>query len=354
MVAILTMRIALHTPVISPHQLPLAREVARLVGVDNYRYIYTQELTASRKQLGWNTGEDADLTCLAATTPEAQEWLANADVLITSFRDCDLIEARCKKGLQTFYCNERWFRPFKSVDCALLRTVANVIGRVRMLVPNYRRRVHRLVRLCYAYSTFRLLPIGVHAYNDYAWAGVPKDKMTLWGYFVAPSDQASRPHVNNHRIDKTQNKTLSVLWVGRPLALKRVKDIEAACTRLQREGVDVTLTIKTGVPINEVRALMRAHEVYVFSSNAYEGWGAVVSEALEEGMNVVGTYESGAPATLLPESHLYHAGDVKALTARLRSVAKGELDLPEETRRNFEANWTAKGAAQRLMALVQV
>ena len=58
---------------------------------------------------------------------------------------------------------------------------------------------------------------------------------------------------------------------------------------------------------------MREHDVYVLSSNAYEGWGTVVSEALEEGMKVVGTYEAGASATMLPESNLFHAGDWRCL-----------------------------------------
>lgn len=338
------MRIALHTPVISPHQLPLAREVARLVGVDNYRYIYTQELTTSRQKLGWDVHDGTDLKCLAETTAEAQEWLAHADVVITSFRDCDLIEARCKKGLQTFYCNERWFRPFKQIDLSWAPRLAEMIGRVRMLVPGYRRRVRRLVALARTYPGFRMLPIGRLAFEDFAWAGIPREKMTVWGYFVAAGQGVTV---------RRKGEAFRILWVGRFLRWKRVRDIEKACVRLRREGMNVTFTCKTGIPIDEVRDLMRSHDAYVLSSNAYEGWGAVVSEALEEGMNVIGTAEAGAPATLLPETHLYPVGDVAALADRLRSVAKGELPLPEETRQNFEANWTAKGAAKRLMALVQ-
>lgn len=63
------------------------------------------------------------------------------------------------------------------------------------------------------------------------------------------------------------------------------------------------------VPIDQVRKLMREHDVYVLASNAYEGWGAVVSEALEEGMKVIGTYEAGSSATILPEECLFLAGD---------------------------------------------
>ena len=38
-----------------------------------------------------------------------------------------------------------------------------------------------------------------------------------------------------------------------------------------------------------------------------------VEKALEEGMNVIGTYEAGASAAILPRERLYHAGDVIVL-----------------------------------------
>ena len=58
---------------------------------------------------------------------------------------------------------------------------------------------------------------------------------------------------------------------------------------------------------------MQDHDVYVLASNAYEGWGAVVSEALEEGMKIIGTYEAGSSATILPDTNLFHAGDWRSL-----------------------------------------
>jgi glycosyltransferase involved in cell wall biosynthesis len=86
---------------------------------------------------------------------------------------------------------------------------------------------------------------------------------------------------------------------------------------------------------------MRAHDVYVLSSNAYEGWGAVVSEALEEGMKVVGTYEAGASATILPESNLFHAGDWSWLKDLLqKDILKADIGL-----------WSAKNAAKVLIEL---
>ena len=96
------------------------------------------------------------------------------------------------------------------------------------------------------------------------------------------------------------------------------------------------------VTINEVRKLMREHDVYVLSSNGYEGWGAVVSEALEEGMAVIGTYEAGASATILPESNLFHAGDWR----RLKMLLEGNVE------KVGIGPWTAKSAAIALISEV--
>jgi glycosyltransferase involved in cell wall biosynthesis len=156
---------------------------------------------------------------------------------------------------------------------------------------------------------------------------------------------------------------LRVLWVGRMLKLKRVDTLVKACAsealkdkvelhlyghgpeeealkRLVPEGNNVFF--HDFVPVAQVRDLMRAHDVYVFSSNASDGWGAVVSEALEEGMQVFGTVEAGASGTVLPPTHLFKAGDVKRLTellmAELPKVAIGE--------------WTAECAADVLQGIM--
>ncbi len=95
----------------------------------------------------------------------------------------------------------------------------------------------------------------------------------------------------------------------------------------------------------KMRELMREHDLYVFASNGYEGWGAVVSEALEEGMNVIGTFEAGASATLLPKERLFHCGDWRTLAALIVKEMKGELPPCGI------GEWTAKFGAKRLLGV---
>ena len=56
-------------------------------------------------------------------------------------------------------------------------------------------------------------------------------------------------------------------------------------------------------------------------------------------MAVIGTYEAGASATILPESNLFHAGDWR----RLKMLLKGNVE------KVGIGPWTAKSAAEFLI-----
>ena len=199
--------------------------------------------------------------------------------------------------------------------------------------------------------------------------------MRLWGYYVAPSENVALPV---QEASRTKPKEIKVLWVGRLLNWKRVDTIVRAISEyanLKREDTslpEITLDIYgtgpeehrlkgmcTGledvvcfhapIPISEVRAVMREHDIYVLSSNAYEGWGAVVSEAIEEHLSVIGTYEAGSCATMLSKDSLFHAGDWRGLLKLLEEYCAGGGvgSLQEGT-----SVWSAKAAADALMELI--
>lgn len=180
-------------------------------------------------------------------------------------------------------------------------------------------------------------------------------RMRIWGYFVAPGRGAG-----GHALQIQHPPR--VLWVGRMLDLKRVGDLVRACRPdpdLKHGGILLDLyghgpeeeklrRLAAGaenirfhdfVPVEQVRELMREHDIYVLPSNAYEGWGAVVSEALEEGMQVIASIESGSGATILPSTHLFSCGDIAALVTMLHN------DLPPVS----IGCWTAKEATSYIL-----
>ena len=357
------LKIVLYTNTVSPHQLPIARELAAMAGAENFKYVYVDAVDKDHGPLGWKI--DMPVWCIHAECGCAGEWLENADLLLSGLRCFDLFERRGKKGLRSFYMTERWLKP--------------PVGIARLLHPRYFGYARRFCELMSSGAVMGL-PIGIHAARDMARlcglmhgnlrclfsapdvdferkacgrifsraereGHIEKiysfDKMRMWGYFVEKG--------RGTRNDGEKETQISVLWVGRLLKLKRVDTIIHAvgelytgsmCStqpeisldiygtgpeenRLKRIAAKYGEAVKfhSAVSIGEVRQLMQEHDVYVLSSNGYEGWGAVVNEALEEGMRVIGTYEAGASSTMLPDDCLFHSGDWKRLQNLLQGCA---------------------------------
>ena len=105
------MKFAFYTNIISPHQLPLAREIIARLGAATYRYVYLFDVGRERSSLGW--GGDRPNWCVSATSSEGREWLENADFMLCGYRDVGIMERRAAKGLRTAYTSERWFKPWR-------------------------------------------------------------------------------------------------------------------------------------------------------------------------------------------------------------------------------------------------
>ena len=360
------MKIVIYTPIISPHILPLVHALRRDAAGAEVFYIYTEPLPCDAKQRGWEWNQEKEWLIDSAKHPNlANDLLQMSDLLLSGIRDVELFSSRERNNLSTLYMGERWFKPR--------------LGMLRLLSPRYFKMAWRFVGLLRYGQKICCFPIGIYAAKDMArlcglfagdlrclfrapslnyekkpggriWVEDSKDnslycldKMRIWGYFV---DKASQTVLRKDR----NESVLRVLCVGRLLDWKRVDTIIRAVREHSRSSsasndnhqlqldiygtgpeetrlkalakCDKSITIHPPVPIAEVRRLMREHDVYVLSSNGFEGWGAVVSEALEEGMSVIGTYEAGSSATMLPESNLYHSGDYVALSRLLQSELK--------------------------------
>lgn len=385
------MKFVLYTNSVSPHQLPLAKELVELLGADNYRYVYTTKRTDERRCLGWADETEHWIIFEHDHRGEVHQMLETADVVMSTVRNLELFEHRIKNGLLTIYTSERWFKPR--------------IGFLRMLNPAFFAMAWRMASLLKTSKYFYYYPMGVHAASDmarvsglFSWdarclfrapalvcvrqpcakimldaiGGSKADNgrhgvsnMRLWGYFVKPSEKSESIAGNN---DSNFGSTLRVLWVGRLLSWKRVDTIIKAMIvyekklrkdsslkkvvvdiygvgpeepRILRLAAGVTKVVRFHPPVEiaKVRELMRAHDIYILSSDGCEGWGAVVNEALEEGMRVVGTFEAGSSATILPSSNLFKAGDWKQVVRYLHD-APPHVEI---------GSWAVKQAAKALV-----
>lgn len=374
------MKFVFHTLCISPHRLPLARELVGRLSAADYRYLYDEDLEGYRANLGWGEDSQSWILKVSDNPQKCRDMMLDAEIFYSSVRDLDIFEKRAREGKKTFYTSERWFKPL--AVHLLPRVAFSLPGWFRLFHPSYFRMARRIARLIGSDAPFYYLGMGVWAKRDMQLVcklfRIPEqkfvDKFRMWGYYVEPS------MLTGHALPAEKPEgVVRLLWVGRLLGLKRVDDIVRAVrahNRLKRaddslpkitldiygSGVeepnlrrmvaksclDDLIKLHPPVSIDEVRQLMRMHDVYVLSSDAYEGWGAVVNEALEEGMHVVGTYEAGASATILPQDDLYHAGDWSALAEKLERLCR-EKKAGALSGQGI-GQWSAANAAKRILS----
>lgn len=388
------MRIVFLQNVISPHILPLAKAVASIVGANQFRYCAMGHITAQRRKLGWSEDiKEQWLVEYKGDSSDAEKEFYqkagayDAEFVLCGIRSWGVLRERDGKMLPSAYVSERWFKP--------------PIGILRLLSPRFLHMAREFVYLLSRSRQILYFPIGIHAARDMArlcglmhgdWlclfrapeieierkpggrvrlkkGGDEKkyclDKMRMWGYYVEPSKNAALPV---QEASKTKPQAIKVLWVGRLLNLKRVdaivravgehanlKRVDASLPKitldiygtgpeeekLKRRAMEYGEVVKfhSPVPIADVRRLMRSHDIYVLASNAYEGWGSVVSEALSEGMKVIGTYEAGSSGTILPDTNLHHCGDWRTLQ-KLIEGSLPDIGIGE---------WNPRGAATALI-----
>ena len=388
------MRFVLLTNVVSPHMIPMAKVIADRIGTDNFCYLAVDGVSELRKKIGWADESLYPWVHVKNSDESYEEFLSRhevdtADIVLLNIRDSALIRRRAALGKKTFFSFERWFRPpyrmwrllhprflWMALCFARELKLGHVIG---LGIGVWA--VRDMARLCGLTSgdvrclwhtpevDFEAEPGGhvqLAELQDISTTKFGIGNMRMWAYFV---DKGAETCVARNTSDKGR---LSVLWVGRMLNCKRVETIIDAVSMVNRISpvlqLDIYGTGPAEVKLKErncsdmiafhpavsgekVRDLMQRHDIYVFASDANDGWGVVVNEALLEGMCVLGTYEAGASATLFPKESLFHSGDAVALAGILQELCdnRAELERRKKMSAQIVAKWLPSSGAEYLL-----
>ena len=199
--------------------------------------------------------------------------------------------------------------------------------------------------------------------------------MYRWGYF---------PETKHYRLEElfAGKNRHTILWVGRFLDLKHPDDALLVAERLKKEGytfqmefagtgvmesrlrnmtasmgLDNCVNFLGPVPSDQVRHLMEQAGIFLFNSDRYEGWGAVLNESMNSGCAVVASHAIGSVPYLMKHNEnglIYKSGDVDGIYQNVKYL----LDNPGEQQRLGSASyetitglWNAEVAAQRLITL---
>lgn len=356
------MKILQITNIVSHHQLPLAKELYKLVGSDNFLFAAMGKLDQDRLKNGWKS-EYAESWIIHPSESVEEQKIFNqfwheADVVICGERLISKMQERVDNNKLCFYMSERWFKP--------------PIGKLRLLHPAYFKMFLSFRKLSKS-NYFHYLPTGPFAAKDMALIAPMKGRVWQWGYFT------EMPSVRRDLAETTDN-VVSILWVGRMLKWKRVDLLINALHRLKSEGKVFRLTLvgegperknleklakkllgtsfyefKEFIPSDEVPFLMAQYDIYVLPSNAYEGWGAVVNEAMSVGCAVIASDKTGAGASLIEHGVnglLFKSGSEDSLYDCLSQLVNNkELinDFSIKSRLSIKENWTPAIVAERIL-----
>ena len=354
---------------INHHQIPFCEAMRRRLG-ENFCFIQTEPMAEERVRMGWGV----DLARLPYVRvlygePEAvgqlEQEIQDCDIALFGWTEReDLVQRRLSAGKPVIRESERLYRE----------------GQWKALSPR------GLLRKYHDHTRWRsaeayLLCNGAYVASDFAIVHAYSGKMFRWGYFPALRTYTEEQlRAWKGPVWRGEKGPLRLLWAGRFLALKhpefavhyaahlREQGIpfhldmigegelaDALRTCVRQSGLDGNVTFHGFLPPGEVRGYMERADLFLFTSNHLEGWGAVLNEAMNSGCAVVAGSEAGAVPFLLRQNQNglifdgENEGDFTAKTDYLIRHPERIVALGMEAYRTIETTWNADCAAERLV-----
>lgn len=356
------MQIVFISNIMTPHQRLLCNCIAEQT--EGFLFLETQ-IRSSDIPIGWREEIIPDYV-------RTEEWYRNrpeevrriimqADIVIIGSAPDKMIVERLKAGKITFRYSERFYKTGTPLRRFLRDAAAAWLHHGRF-------QKYPLYLLC----------ASAYTAGDAARFGNYKDRCYVWGYFPE-----FRQYDNvDELLGKKKKNTL--LWAGRLIDWKHPDDAVCLAERLRDEGYDFCLNIiGTGemepllhtmirekklegyihmlgaMKPERVREHMENAQVFLFTSDRQEGWGAVLNEAMNSGCAVVANRDIGSVPFLLRDEEnglTYHSGDMDMLYEKVKTL----LDDPgrcralgREAYNTISKEWNVQEAAQRLIILFQ-
>ncbi len=352
------MKIVMVSNYLNHHQLPLCEAFLRQ-GAD-FTFVATEALAGYRSQMGY-----ADLNHSCSFVINAYESPAEKERALKLCSSCDIL---ILGGMRIEY--KKCVKP----DCIVFVFSERLFKGSAYDAKNLLRYFKYLTKYRYSVHSY-LLCAGAYAARDYRLVGQYRDRAFKWGYF---------PQVKAHDAAAvfSAKQPRSILWAGRFLTLKHPELVIRMAERLKADGISFTASMigdgelrgeletmiaQKGLvdcvhllgtmPPEEVRAHMERAEVFLFTSDRREGWGAVLNEALNSCCVVFANDAVGSVPYLIRDGingYVYPEGDENDLYRRLRAA----LEDPEAQRsiafaadETMQSGWNADIAVERLIAL---
>lgn len=295
---------------INHHRIPLSSKLYEALGED-YHFIQTEPMAEERVNMGWgkDTRDIPFLKCYYEEPDECAKLIMDSDIVIFSgLEEESYIQERLKAGKIVIRGSERLYRE----------------GQWKAISPRGLRKKY-IDHTQYRNAQVYLLCHGAYVASDFHIVRAYPNKMYQWGYFTETKNY-DLDQLFRGKADKNieENVDVNLLWAGRFLKLKHPEyAIEAArtlkenhvsfhldmigdgemaeeCKQLVKNyQLENNITFHGFHAPDEVRSFMEKADIFLFTSNYLEGWGAVLNESMNSGCAVVTDASIGAVPFLI-------------------------------------------------------
>ena len=337
------------------HQDPISRSLFRITD-GQYIFFATSALEIEQKKLGYIQYKRTFVVNYFQNEKAANTHILDSDVVILGAAEKIHINDILSSGKLIFRYSERIYKK----------------------LPKWYQMPARAIKYWFKGGRFEniyLLCASAFTSADYHRTRTFEKRAYKWGYF---------PETKKYDIESllSAKEKTKILWVGRFLDWKHPDDVLKVAKRLRDDGYAFSVDIggigemeqqlKTmvaemqmqdyvnflgAIPSDQVRGYMEQVGIYLFTSDRYEGWGAVLNESMNSGCAVVASHAIGAVPYLVKNNEnglVYHSGNVDELYEKVKYL----LNNPSEQERLGKAayetitgEWNAEVAAERLINL---
>lgn len=360
-------KLVLFSNYLNHHQQPLADAFYELLG-DSFAFVATMPVD----DLELKGGKDYSSReyCVVAAKDCTSKALAmnlarTSEICIFGAQSLDYAIERAKQpncGL-SFEFGERWLKR----------------GWINVLSPHLRRWWLNYQRY-FRHKPFYKLNASAFAAADHRKLHTYEGRCYRWGYFTAVPEKND---VEASLDVSTSGIAPTFMWCARFLKLKHpelpvlmaeklrqkghrfVIDFygsgeEEASTRALAShlGLEDCINFLGAVPNEQVLQAMRQHDIFLFTSDSNEGWGAVANESMSQGCALVGSDAIGSVPFLLKHREngmIFKSCNVESLTEQVEWLLNHPFEMNRiqqaaiETMQNV---WSPKQAARNFLQLV--
>lgn len=336
----------------------------------NYIFVATEEMSSDRKEMGWGKDEQPSYV-IDYTNPighlveQIEHKILEADVVIIGSAPYSMVKNRLKHKKLVFFYSERPLKRKPKFHSMVHLAISNWVNWGR-------------------YKNAYLLSASAYSYPDYRKLLSFNNRAYKWGYFpetIIYNDILSIIDLKEGN-SRLLGQGVSILWVARLIDWKHPEMPILLAERLKKGGIrfdlkmiglgpeepllrrmivdkslDKNVHLLGAMTAQDVRNHMEESDIFIFTSDRNEGWGAVLNESMNSACAVVASNAIGSVPFLIENYKnglIYKDMDINDLydkTLWLINNPKERRQIQLNAYKTIVEMWNADYAAKCLIKL---